>query len=301
MSCLTVREMLAVIRPDSRDAAQPEFASEMMHLEQCAECRAFFEAQQRADQQLGRAVRAVAIPVNLKARLLEQLAAASVAPMAIGETPTLADVTTTAPATLSASIITPDQPSDPRTVTTVQPSAAKPSWTRRQLLAIAGALLVTVLGSWLLMRVNRLPVQSVEELVALSHGSFPADSPNFQKSFLPELPGSEIRIPTPHEVAGAKSLRFQKREIGAAIPYLIRLAARRNPVTVMLVVIDMKKVQVPGLNTVPTSFQAASVSYPPPKSYATRVWHVGESLYVCYVISNDPEVLGTLKRQSATT
>ncbi len=273
MNCNTVRELLAVIRPDSRDAEQPELASEMMHLEQCAECRAFFEAQQRADRELSRAVRGVAIPVDLKSRLLAQLNAA---------------IPVNAPTTTAAA-----------TEPAVRPRSANRSWNRRQLVTIAGALLVAVIGGWWFLHTNRKPIRSVDELVALCHAPFAANSPAFEKSFRLQLPQSEIRISAPP--AGVKSLRFQEREIGAVIFYPIRLAASRNSVDVMLVVIDLKKVQVPNLNGIPTSFLAASVYYPPPHSYATRVWQVGHNLYVCYARSHDPQVLGRLKNQSATT
>ena len=70
MNCVAVRDILTLLRPDSRDAELPECASELRHLEQCAECQAFFEHQQRADRELGQAMLRVNVPLDLKSRLL---------------------------------------------------------------------------------------------------------------------------------------------------------------------------------------------------------------------------------------
>jgi hypothetical protein len=70
---------------------------------------------------------------------------------------------------------------------------------------------------------------------------------------------------------------------------------RGKPLEVVLVVIDLRQVQVPGLASISTSFRAAQVDYPEPHRYATRVWRNGQNLYVCYVRSHSPEDLDSLQ------
>lgn len=275
--------MLAVIRPDFGDADQPDHASAMRHLEQCADCQALIESrrsidEEPADRELSRAMRNVMVPADLKSRLLAQLAATN--PVTVAST---------------ASAAQPAATGEP-----VRSPAPGRLRTRRRIAAVVSAalLLIAFCGGWWFIHVNQKPQLWVDNLLALSHAPLPTGA--FQGTFRPKLPVSEILLPAQRESTTALSLQSGNREIGAVFPYSVRLSAR-NPLSVVLVVIDLKRVLVPDLNSVGNSFQAAVPYYPKPSHYATKVWRVGENLYVCYVKSSDSNALPRLKTHSLAT
>lgn len=266
--------MLALIRPDSGDADQPQLAPALVHLERCADCQAAFESQQKGDRELAQAMRRVSVPVDLKARLLAQLNVAAPQPV---------------PSTIA-------EPSAPLSPAATQP--ARPHWRRRQLAVLASAaVLVLAFGAgWWFIQTSQRPVLAFNDLLSVSHQ--PVTAQAFQKSFTPEFPVREIRMLPPAQATNvATSLRHQQREIGAVVPYRI------DKLSVILVVINLRSVEVPekDLKAVGTSFQQASVYYPKPNAYATRVWRSGQNLYVCYVRSRHPQDLESLSYQSSTT
>jgi hypothetical protein len=276
MNCATARELLALIRPDSRDADQLDCAAELAHLEQCAECQAFVEQHQRADRELGQAMRNVAVPADLKQRLLAQLAQLSPATARAAETTTTAIATPTEPATR-----------------TVPP--ARRIWNHRRMAAVAALLLLALIGSGWFLFVPRKPTLRVEDLITLAHQRIGSETQ--VKSVQLDLPVREIHMPaTAEALSTAISLTYQRQEIGAAIPYQMRVS-RRNTIEVMLVVFDLRRVNVPDLKGVGSNFWNAGVSYPPPNAYATRVWRSEHNLYVCFVISKNPEDLERLQNQ----
>lgn len=298
MNCNDIRAVLAVVRPDSRDLDLPELASEKLHLEQCADCRARFESQQQSDRDLSRAMRGVAIPADLNSRLLASLTAA-IAPPAVAA-PALASQTVQTQtadaqtAAVSASVVPPPQPVE-------RPRRSDQSWTRRRAATvISAAMMLLALCGWWLFQTQRQTLLSVPDLVALCHQQEALTAPVFQNSFRPDLPVTEIRLPAPSLVLKPLSLRDQGQELGALFACKVP-GARGRLLSVVLVVVDLKRVQVPGLAGVGTSFQAAGVLYPKPHGYATRVWRVGQNLYVCYVQSKNPEDLDGLKAQFQTS
>lgn len=283
MNCDSVREILAVIYPDLRDSDQPAPAAALQHLEQCADCQAFVESRRgfesdATDRELGRAMRNVVVPVDLKSRLLAQVAATSPA-------------------------IVPNATDDSHSTTIgepVRPHSPDRSWSRRRItrwLSAVALLLIAFGGGWWFFQLNQKPQLWVENLVALSHA--PVFAGTFQQTFRPELPESEILIPPQPKANQAFSLQSDGREIGAIFPYTV--GSVRNPLSVVLVVIDLKRVLVLDLKAVGNSFQSAAVYYPKPSHYATKVWRIGESLYVCYVKSSDPNALPRLKTHSVST
>ena len=155
-------------------------------------------------------------------------------------------------------------------------------------------MLLALCGWWLFQSPRQVSL-SVPELLALSNSPAALKSSVFQRSFRPELPVSEILLPADPQVV--RPLSFQSaegREVGALFPYSGPIG-RGKSLSVVLVVIDLQQVQIPGLASVGNSFQSAGVYYPKPDMFATRVWRVGQNLYVCYVRSPKPDDLDSLK------
>lgn len=76
MNCQRVRQVIAAWRTDSPEESG-EFAAEVDHLRSCPACRAQWTRQQANDQILSRAIRNVAVPDDLKSRLLTMIAQAT--------------------------------------------------------------------------------------------------------------------------------------------------------------------------------------------------------------------------------
>jgi len=73
MDCDNARLFLPFLRPGGKDLDGQEEAELRAHLEQCSGCNAQAMNAARLDQHLGRAMRAVEVPVGMKGRLLERL------------------------------------------------------------------------------------------------------------------------------------------------------------------------------------------------------------------------------------
>ena len=284
MQCDDIRAQLSLIRPDSRDAEDGEFASAMAHLQQCADCQAYWELQQQTDRELSRAIRNVALPTDFKSRLLAQLSAAIEAP---GTTPAATE-TITAETALPTTTVQP--------VTRTRP--AEQAWTRRRAATVvSAALLLLCFGSWFFLNSPRQVRVTVEELVTLSQRTIPLPStepPSFDNF---PLPGGEIETPKPTSLnLGTQIVQIQGQDIGVLIPYFVHPRRGKSlSVVLMVVTLDPKRVVVSNLSTVGTSFLAARVDYPVPNMYATRVWHDGKQLYICFVKSGNADELDRLR------
>lgn len=282
MQCDDIRAQLSLIRPDSRDAEVGEFASAMAHLQQCADCQAYWELQQQTDRDLSRAIRNVALPTDFKSRLLAQLSAAIEAPV----TTPAATETITAETALPTTTIQP--------VTRTRP--VEQAWTRRRAATVvSAALLLLCFGSWFFLNTPRQVQVTVEELVALSlqPRSLPAtDPPRLSDLQLPE----EIQTPKSTSVNwGTQVVQFQGQDIGVLVPYFVHERGKKSQsVVLMVVTLDPKRIVVSNLSTVGTSFLSARVDYPVPNMYATRVWRVGQQLYICFVRSKNADDLDRL-------
>ena len=75
MDCNTARLFIPFHRPGGRDIDGPEAADLDHHLAQCNECNTLSMTQDRLDESLGKAMRAVEVPRGLRAQILERLAA----------------------------------------------------------------------------------------------------------------------------------------------------------------------------------------------------------------------------------
>jgi len=73
MDCQIAMEMLAVARPDSDDLEGQDLRSAVQHLDTCPQCRATFQQARLFDHQIGKAMRDVPVPADLKHGLLETL------------------------------------------------------------------------------------------------------------------------------------------------------------------------------------------------------------------------------------
>jgi hypothetical protein len=76
MDCKTARLLLEFARPGSPELDAGEAEALRQHLGDCSDCGALAAAENRADEQLGRAMRAVSVPAGLRQRLLTRVAAA---------------------------------------------------------------------------------------------------------------------------------------------------------------------------------------------------------------------------------
>src|SRR5262245_62515752 len=74
MDCDNARLFLPFMTPGGKDLDGAEAAELHAHLAQCTACNALAMNANRIDQHLGRAMRAVPIPIGMKGRLLERLA-----------------------------------------------------------------------------------------------------------------------------------------------------------------------------------------------------------------------------------
>ena len=75
MDCNTARLFIPFHHPGGRDLDGPEAADLDHHLAQCNECNTLSMTQDRLDESLGKAMRAVELPRGLRSQILERLAA----------------------------------------------------------------------------------------------------------------------------------------------------------------------------------------------------------------------------------
>src|SRR5262245_18752627 len=73
MDCKTARLLLHFDRPGTPDLAGADADDLRRHLAECPECRPAADAERRADVKIGRAVRDVPVPEDLRARLVSRL------------------------------------------------------------------------------------------------------------------------------------------------------------------------------------------------------------------------------------
>jgi len=73
MDCDNARLYLPYLTPGGKDLDGAEADELRAHLEQCSACNALAMNARRLDQHLGRAMRAVEVPVGMKPRILERL------------------------------------------------------------------------------------------------------------------------------------------------------------------------------------------------------------------------------------
>lgn len=74
MDCKTARLLLVFARPAASELDEPELDALHAHLADCPECGPAAQAERRADDRMGRAVRAVPLPDGLRQRLHTRLA-----------------------------------------------------------------------------------------------------------------------------------------------------------------------------------------------------------------------------------
>ncbi len=74
MDCKTARLLLDYARPNSHELDETETRALEEHLTSCADCDQLAAAEQRADEVIGRAMRAVDVPDQLRKRILDRLA-----------------------------------------------------------------------------------------------------------------------------------------------------------------------------------------------------------------------------------
>jgi hypothetical protein len=73
MDCKTARLLLDYARPNSQELDETETRALEEHLTSCADCDQQASAERRADEVIGRAMRAVDVPDQLRARILSRL------------------------------------------------------------------------------------------------------------------------------------------------------------------------------------------------------------------------------------
>ena len=73
MNCQTSRQTLDASRPGQQDWDEPELRDAADHVTDCESCQTVMEQQDRFDRQIAEAMQEVAVPSDLKARLLETI------------------------------------------------------------------------------------------------------------------------------------------------------------------------------------------------------------------------------------
>jgi hypothetical protein len=171
-------------------------------------------------------------------------------------------------------------------------ATSKPRMNRRKLLGMASVSAAGVLGLglWLFARRER-PKLLIGDILAMCQSFSKAESGPFENSFQLELPTATFHFSRELQVSNATSfhqpgLGHAGREIGAAFSFTIT-NSRRVSVPAHLFVIDLQRIEVPGVNRLAPDFVSADVQYPLPNKYPTRVWSDGNRLYVCYAESAD--------------
>lgn len=73
MECKTALRLMDVCRPSGDDLSDPELIPLTGHLEECSECLGRFRTRQAFDAHTAKAVRAVAVPSNLRERIIQKV------------------------------------------------------------------------------------------------------------------------------------------------------------------------------------------------------------------------------------
>ena len=276
MDCQTALELLDIVRPDSGDLTEPELQSASAHVETCAKCESIFRGRQDLDRAIGKVVRDIAVPADLKSKLQDALAAATVEP----------DIEPVAgtPAVAANTAIDVEEP--PKT----QPAPAAKPLHRRAWFQVAATSACVALGVivWLLppeqstIALNDLREQTIEKL------SDVAALPAFDGGFAAGVP---------LDWKGLRTLRFaafvhgldsasSKTHLGAIHRFKL-LRSGRGPVNGFLLAVPKSRV-----TTLPSakSFAAAKVVYPKSRRFATAAWTDGGLVYICFVRGGAGEI-----------
>jgi hypothetical protein len=276
--------VLEVVRPDSRDLADPDLASATAHLEGCPACQSVWNEQRRFDREFACVCRDVAIPAGLADRLRDTLNITAPAPALTTEGP---EVLSEAPRPAAA-------PSPNRRAKKIRRVGAG--------LAAVAACVIAGFGLWLAFGPAALPQVEIAKLLKQ------VTDPNFSAlaaPAAPENPGSAL--PAPQQMFSPRSLQQAvprslieaggTRVIGAV--YQFSLQQRGGPaLAALLVVLDRQKTVVQG-PPLADSFVAAPIQYV--NKIAVKVWGNADAVYVVFVQTPGPNALEQLRPQLHAT
>lgn len=272
MDCRTARENLEAARLQTDDMDESHFAAAVAHLQICTECAAVLHSRQQLDRRVGRLMRDIPVPVDLKERLIRAIAMAELCPAADRFAHREPDFTFSASRGPTAA---PGRP----------PRMLYGGLLRRGLAAAAVCLLIGV-AIWLALWVQLGPsvtLTQLQEEVPLDFASLP----NFDGSFDAQPPDDWLSSPR---------FRFDREAMGwaprgerghVAALYRFRFQMRRDvSYGGVLLVIPTRSVAAPISAQV---FDAGGVRYfsSSQGSYAAVAWTAGEMTYVCFVSGGD--------------
>jgi len=298
MDCRTALEILEVARPDSDDVKQTELAWAQAHLDSCPRCEEAFCNRQALDRRIGRLMRDVSVPWDLKHKLLQaatngngklelSVRAAGVADYAAGITGIETGITgiETDVTGSAAGLDVPAGSDAPVTPAASKSTVARPRRYWLKGAAVAAACLVgwVVVWPWLQPSQIRLQLDELRNETALKN---PATLPPFRGEFEAAIPdgwseGVSFAIP---------AVGFQLDGSGKhlAALYSFTFSSPKRPlVNGLLLVIPKKSIEDP-----PSAvfFGAGSRVYVQSSTgtyYATAAWTEGDLVYVCFVPSED--------------
>lgn len=322
MNCTSARFALALIPPSSPDSDVPEFAAELAHVRECPECQAFRSLIQESDRELAAAIQTVPIPAGLNERLLKHLRSAvaefpvetnverletverNISPAGVPLPESAVDcVASSTSSPVAGQSVGPISASSPAVVMRPDSTGAPGQRIeRRRLFQVAGvaAAVVMGLGLWFLLGRNERTRVPLDEILAMGQQFSPTDAMPFRNTFELQSPHSTFDFSRRLRVSDALSFGqdgggHDRREIGAVWAFAIPVS-HPQPLEVpgCLIVIDLSQVEVTGLDPVAGNFASASVEYPAPNKYATRVWRDADRLYICFFSTQDPAVLDKL-------
>ncbi len=272
MDCRTALELVEVVRPDSGDLAESELTSAAAHLESCRHCAKIFHGRKTLDRQLGRVIRDVPVPWNLKTNLL---ATVSDRPLAW----TCQDDNSTSYVGSNAEIDT-----GTKSVQSLPTSPPVSIHCRRwfRLTVAIVVCLAVVFVAWYspFWPESSLTLAKLEQETDLHLDQY-AD---FDGSFRANLPSgwSDLRS---LRVVRPKGLQLSGSDHVAAL-YGFQLQEMRRPIDGVLLVIEQSRVvEPPNIFT----FISATTRYPQ-RSTAVAAWTEGGLVYICFVQGGGSEI-----------
>lgn len=258
MDCQQALDILDSTFPDSNNQSAPEHSAAATHLQECPQCSARFQNRQELDQVIGRVIQDVPVPVDLKRKILDQLASA-------------------------------DSTSATASETTI---AATPAFSRRhqlRLLFSVSACVVAGLALWWFSPFGSSSQLTLDELQAeLEEMKYDLKTlPDFDGHFKASLPSSRWRRLVGsargfHQESGGKHL--------VALHEFRFIGSRGSPVTGILLILKKSLVaEVPPARY----FSPSHARYEPVPNMA---WNQGELVYVCLIPNGDPQSLDLLRQ-----
>ncbi len=281
MDCQTALELLEIVRPDSGDLTEPELKSASAHVETCSNCESIFRSRQELDRAIGKVVRDIAVPVDLKSRIQDALAAAAVEPDV--------ELATAMPTVDADSAVDVEESPNSQPAFVSKPLHRR-AWFRVAVTSACVMFGVIVWRQWpqpSTIALNDLREQTIEKL------SDVAALPAFDDGFVAAVPfdWQELRLLQFEPTVKGYDAVSNPKHLGAIHSFTL-LRSRRPSVNGFLLAVPKSLVK-----TLPAAknFGSAKVVYPKSRRFATAAWTEGDLVYICFVRGGADEI-DVLKR-----